>query len=126
MLFSFWFENFKTCKIQVDLRNNTAPPSRTWGNNTRCISCKRAALYINLIQAPHFRLTGWDLDSPCVQSYHVILLNSRSLYPEFENELRKSACLSSFSKFSSSELLSLEKYCFQLGISLHFQAFVIR
>ena len=46
----------------------------------------------------NFRLAGWDLGSPCVQAYHVILLNSRSLYPEFENELRKSACLSSFSK----------------------------
>ena len=32
---------------------NTAPPSWKGGNNTRCISCKRAALYINLIQAPH-------------------------------------------------------------------------
>ena len=32
---------------------NTAPPSRKGGNNTRCISRKRAALYINLIQAPH-------------------------------------------------------------------------
>ena len=31
---------------------NTAPPSQKGGNNTRCISCKRAALYINLIQAP--------------------------------------------------------------------------
>ena len=36
------------------MRNqDTAPPSRKGGNNTRCISCKRAALYINLIQAPH-------------------------------------------------------------------------
>ena len=33
--------------------SNTAPPSQKGGNNTRCISCKRAVLYINLIQAPH-------------------------------------------------------------------------
>ena len=33
---------------------NTAPPSRKGGNNTRCISYKRAALYIILMQAPHF------------------------------------------------------------------------
>ena len=46
----------------------------------------------------NFRLAGWDLGSPCVQTYHVILLNSRTLHPEFESELRKSACLSSLSK----------------------------
>ena len=46
----------------------------------------------------NFHLAGWDLGSLCVQVYHVILLNSRPLHPEFENELRKSACLSSFSK----------------------------
>ena len=33
---------------------NTAPPSRKGGNSTRCISCKRVALYINLMQAPHW------------------------------------------------------------------------
>ena len=34
---------------------NTAPPSRKGGNNTRCISWKRTALYMNLIQAPHWK-----------------------------------------------------------------------
>ena len=46
----------------------------------------------------NFRLAGWDLGSLCVQAYHVICLNSRTLYPDFENELRKSAFLSSLSK----------------------------
>ena len=32
---------------------NTAPPSQKGGNNTRHISSKGAALYINLMQAPH-------------------------------------------------------------------------
>ena len=32
---------------------NTAPPSQKGGNDTCCISCKRVALYINLMQAPH-------------------------------------------------------------------------
>ena len=36
---------------------NTAPPSRKGGNNTRCISYKRAALNVNLIQAPHYKKT---------------------------------------------------------------------
>ena len=39
--------------IIVTLDFNTAPPLQKGGNDTRCISCKRAALYINLMQAPH-------------------------------------------------------------------------
>ena len=60
--------------------------------------CKACKIQVGLRN--NFRLAGWDLGSPCVQAYHVILLNSRSLYPEFENELRKSACLSSFNGIS--------------------------
>ena len=43
---------------------NTAPPSRKGGNNTRCISRKRGALYINLTQAPHFFLNQPVLYKP--------------------------------------------------------------
>ena len=43
------------------------------GNSTRCISCKRAALYINLIQAPHcllIRFFYWRFDT-CHDKNHV-------------------------------------------------------
>ena len=44
----------------------------------------------------NFRLAGWNLGSLCIYSYHVTLLNLPFLYPHFENELRKSAHLSTF------------------------------
>ena len=50
-------------------------------------SFKTKACKIQVGLRNNFHLTGWDLGSPCVQAYHV-----------FENELRKSACLNSFSK----------------------------
>ena len=54
----FWWDLFIISSIKSKFHNwlslNTAPPSRKEGNNTRCISCKGAALYINLIQAPHW------------------------------------------------------------------------
>ena len=46
-----YYKNTKNSEFEF----NTAPPSRTGGNNTRCISCKRVALYIKLMQAPHWR-----------------------------------------------------------------------
>ena len=44
---------------------NMAPPSRKGGNNTRC---KRVALYINLMQAPHCRSITLSLSSYTVSA----------------------------------------------------------
>ena len=50
----------------ISFDRNTALPSRKGGVKSALYICKRATLYINLMQAPHFRLAGWDLGSPCV------------------------------------------------------------
>ena len=40
-------------KLSESLKN-AAPPSQKGGKRARCTSCKRVALNINLMQAPHW------------------------------------------------------------------------
>ena len=88
---------FFKIKSKIQIQSDCFLPSPKF-DFRRVLLLQTKACKIEVGLRNNFRLAGWDLGSPCVQAYHVILLNSRSLYPEFENELRKSACLSSFSK----------------------------
>jgi hypothetical protein len=60
---------------------NTAPPSKKGGNNTRCISCKRTALYINLIQAPHWKKQTCLNELLELREAHDVLPNWMNFFP---------------------------------------------
>ena len=55
-----------------------------------------SAYYWRIKMGPYFRLAGSDLGSPCIQAYHLTILNLLFLYLHFQNVLGKGACLSSF------------------------------